>query len=280
MVADHPLLGVGPGGWIRAYPPYDGGAANTTNMVMNTPHNDYLWIASEGGLLGLGVYLWFLGAGLGCLLKMAGNPDPSARIAAWAFALSLLSTLFDAFFNFPKEQPQAAMFLYLLFGVAASATAGARGRPPIPSSPTGAYRGIAFRLAPFLFLLVSLTALVLSLCRIGFDWHYLRAMASASRPEDRRIVLAEAQRALDYGTFRPHLLNLKGNALENLGRYAEAESAYRQALALAPHSWHAHNGLCAVAVLRDVSKKPCRTGRPPSPSARPSQRPTTTSVWP
>jgi len=241
---------------------------------MNTPHNDYLWIASEAGLTGLGVYLWFLTAGLRCLLRMSRDAHPPARIAALTFGLSLLASLGDAFFNFPREQPQAAMFLYLLFGIAAGATAeerskveGRRSNDPIRTSGRGddpvnrpgwwfalrhsgkggRVRSVC-RLLPCLLLVVSLTALELDRRRIGFDRHYLRAMSSAALPGEGQAVLAETRRALGYGAFRPHLFNLKGHALQGLGRYAEAGEAYRQVLVYTPHSWHAHNGLCAVAI--------------------------------
>ncbi len=284
LTADHPLLGVGPGGWVRAYPPYDRGVLSLANSYMNNPHNDYLWIAAEYGLIGLGVYLWFLTAGFRSLLATARRPETFPRVAALTFALSLLSTLGDAFFNFPREQPQAAMFLYLLFGIAASATAGqekseresgrvgewekktTKGRaregengrrislpfslsPILPFGRGGRVRSVC-RLLPYLLLTVSLTALELDRRRIGFDRHYLRAMSSAALPGEGQAVLSEVQRALEYGTFQPHILNLKGNALKNLRRYEDAEAAYRQALVYAPHSWHAHNGLCAVALQK------------------------------
>jgi tetratricopeptide (TPR) repeat protein len=233
MVADHPLLGVGPGGWIRAYPPYDGGATITPQGYHRRPHNDYLWIASEYGLPGLGVYLWFLVAGFACLLRMTQSPEPSPRIAAWMFGLSLLSILGAAFFGFPKEQPQTALFPYLILGLAASAS----GRRVEPR---------ARFIGPLLLaglLLISVGALELTRRRIAFDRHYLRAFSYGVSAQNWPAVLTEAQRAREYGVFRSDLLFFKGLALQNLGRYAEAEAAYRQTLACAPHAWYAHDGL-------------------------------------
>ena len=252
MVADHPLLGVGPGGWAYAYIPHDGGATVTANWQPRNPHNDYLWIAAEYGLLGLAAYLWFLLTGFRCLLKMAGNPDPSTRIAAAAFALSLLALLTAAFFGFPREQAQTALLPYLLFGIAAGVTAGEKRPhpPPSPPSPTGRGRGdqtllplpqgrvrsSAFRLFPYLLLILSLGAVEISRRRVGFDGRYLNAVKKIQPPEDWRAALFEADRALAYGTFRPHILYLRGVALESLGRPDEAADAYRKALACAPQA--------------------------------------------
>lgn len=248
MVADHPLIGVGPGGWKRIFAGYDRGTSISPITFPRWPHNDYIEIASEVGLIGLGVYLWFWAAGFYCLMKMAQGPDPFLRTAAPLFALSLLATLGDAFFAFPKAQPQAVMFPYLLMGIAAGATAGEKEKGMlVPRSPAEAYRGAAFlRLIPFLLLLVSLTAAALSWKRIGFDRHYLNALYLGKVRKDWPAFLAEVQRALDHGTFRPHLLFFKGIGLQNLERYPEAAEAYRQALVYTPYAWFAHAGLGSV----------------------------------
>ena len=239
MVADHPLLGVGPGGWIRAYPPYDRGATITTNGYHRRPHNDYLWIASEYGLIGLGIYLWLLVAGLRCLLAMAQNQDPFHRIAAPFLALSLLAILGAAFFAFPKEQPQTALFPYLILGLAASASTRRQIQPRAQSVGPLLLAGL---------LLISLGALELTRRRIAFDWYYLRAFANGVYVQRWPTVLAEAQSAQEYGVFRSDLLFAKGLALQNLGRYTEAEEVYRQTLAYAPHAWYAHDGLGFVSL--------------------------------
>ncbi len=234
MVADHPLLGVGPGGWIRAYPPYDGGATITPEGYHRRPHNDYLWIASEYGLLGLGVYLWLLIVAFKCLLDTARGPDHPSRIAAWMFGLSLLAILGAAFFGFPKEQPQTALFPYLLLGLAASASTRRRTEPRARSIGPLLLTGL---------LLISFGALELTRRRIAFDRHYLRAFSYGISAQNWPAVLTEAQRAQEYGVFRSDLLFFKGLAHQNLGRFTEAEAAYKQTLAYAPHTWYAHDGL-------------------------------------
>ena len=247
MVADHPLLGVGPGGWSRVYPAYDGGATTHAETFMNNPHNDYLWIASEYGLVGLGIYLWLLVAGLRCLLAMAQNQDPFHRIAAPFLALSLLAILGAAFFGFPKNEPSTTMFPYLIFGVAAGAARRERDKGmPIPRCPAGAYRGIALRLVPYLLLIVSLTAVDLSRRRLAFDHRLLVALSWGMPPANWNAVLDAVERALGYGTFRPRVLYVKGVALKNLGRNQEAEESFRKALIYDPHAWYVHAGLSSV----------------------------------
>jgi tetratricopeptide (TPR) repeat protein len=218
---------------------------------MNNPHNDYLWIASEYGLIGLGAYLWMLIAAFRCLMDAARSQESFPRLPALMLALSLLSTLGNALFAFPKDQPPVALLLYLIFGVAAGADRrekdkGNPSNPSIPSSPAGAYRGIALRLVPCLLLIISLTAADLSRRRLAFDHRLLVALSWGMPPANWDAVLNSVERALDYGTFRPRALYVKGIALKNLRRYQEAEASLREALVYAPHAWYVHAGLSSV----------------------------------
>ncbi|MCP4204890.1 MAG: hypothetical protein GY769_23525 [bacterium] len=62
MVAERPVLGLGPGMPERLYPIYRPLAAPRHSVPHL--HNTYLQVAAEGGLVGLGAYLWLIGAAL------------------------------------------------------------------------------------------------------------------------------------------------------------------------------------------------------------------------
>lgn len=89
MIADRPLLGVGPGNFPLVYPRY----RDKKHIVfMNETHNDYLQFASEMGILSLAAFLvllflyfkyankyllssknmYLLGLALGCMVSIAG----------------------------------------------------------------------------------------------------------------------------------------------------------------------------------------------------------------
>lgn len=256
LIADHPVLGVGPGGWIRAYPPYDGGGTVTAGGYNRRPHNDYLWIAAESGLLGLGAYLWFLAAVLLQLFRLAQSADIRIRSASFAFGLSLLSLLIAAFFGFPREQPYTTLFPFLLFGAIAAMAVPTDPQASVLHSRKKAHHpagspATLLRWLPYLCLALSLTAVELTRRYIAFDRHYYQASQWAHAGKNWPTVISEAEAALGYGTFVPDILYLKAMALHNLERHAEAEAAYRQLLALAPNTWYAHEGLGLICLQQN-----------------------------
>ena len=232
LIQDHPLIGIGPGSWKRTYPPYDRGVMIRQNTSPVRPHNDYLWTASEYGLLGLLCYLGFFTAIFYAIYQTQHSTDPLQIASGPLIAVALLAFMGHAFFSFPKEQPQAAIFVYLLAGLIITP-----------------HRHNLSRLASRAILLViivqSLSATALYYAYMRFDRHYLYALVAEDH-NDWPGVEREIRSALNWGSFRSHAWVIAGRATERRENFVEAESAYRQAISLSPHSWHAHNGLGIV----------------------------------
>ena len=237
LIRDYPLLGVGPGSWKRTYPPYDRGVMIRQNTSPVRPHNDYLWICAEYGLAGLFCYLGFLACILYALYNARYDTDPIRVASAPIFAVALIAIHGHAFFSFPKEQPQAAMFIYLLGGFAVG-----HGKRVLCRS--------ASQLVFVILIVQALGAAALYCSYIRFDKHYLRALIAEDH-NDWPGVEREILSALNWGSFRSHAWVIAGRAAERQENFAKAESAYRQAIALSPHSWHAHNGMGIVLKRRE-----------------------------
>ena len=117
MVLDHPLLGVGLDNWEYAYPIYDRGRTSgkiTAESEPVRPHNDFLWILSELGLVGLALFIWLLW----CIWRLAGtaigrgsSPVALTALAGVAGAVGLLG---HGLFSFPKEQPATAALRWIV----------------------------------------------------------------------------------------------------------------------------------------------------------------------
>lgn len=92
MIRDHPILGVGTGGFPKVY---GDRVAGTDRNAARNPHNQYLLIAVELGMVGLGALLFFFY----CHARVSARlPDPANRVLARGLlALMLVGCLFNSF---------------------------------------------------------------------------------------------------------------------------------------------------------------------------------------
>ena len=107
MVADAPLLGLGPGGVHRYYPQYK--APEARKPRTGHLHNNLIQIAAERGLLGLAAWLWiwiafFVGAGrvYGALPPVRGEDRALVAGSIAAVAGFLVAGLFE--YNFGDSE--------------------------------------------------------------------------------------------------------------------------------------------------------------------------------
>lgn len=97
MFSDHPVTGVGVGNFTRIEPSYYGRSEIGVPIQALAPHNLYLQLAAEEGIIGLAAWLLFLGGALFlCVRSMLGTDDDApqrltgagivAGLVAWGFA--------------------------------------------------------------------------------------------------------------------------------------------------------------------------------------------------
>lgn len=119
LVAENPVLGVGTGNWQYNYSKFgvnDIEKARYFNTFFKRPHNDFLWILSENGLVGFLLILFLLGiVGWFVLKDVFANKDQSRLILLAAF----IGLMVIASFSFPKERMthiclSAILMAYLL----------------------------------------------------------------------------------------------------------------------------------------------------------------------
>lgn len=114
MIVDHPLLGVGPGGWKRIYPAYDNGAMVRRDTAPIRPHNDYLWLTSEYGLVGLGLVAWFFIFIFRALYQQSHPPPPGSRPNRRLICREPVGCFWRCLFQFSKRTTRTddICFLY------------------------------------------------------------------------------------------------------------------------------------------------------------------------
>jgi O-antigen ligase len=107
LIQKRPLLGYGTGAFEDAYRPLVEGKPGLAGVVTSDPHNQFLKIATEHGLLGLAVFLAFLVAAL------MQRPSMQFRILGWGVLAAWCATsLANSHFSTFSE----GLFIYLWLG--------------------------------------------------------------------------------------------------------------------------------------------------------------------
>ncbi|MFN3967795.1 O-antigen ligase family protein [Flavobacterium sp.] len=126
MAKENPLLGVGLGNWQIHFPKYglnrfdDYAIANGENTLQR-PHNDFIWILCETGILGLLAYLMIFGLVFHQLYSLIKNTTDTKEKWKFFFILSaLVGYLVIAFFDFPYERIEHQVIVMLLLAIVVS----------------------------------------------------------------------------------------------------------------------------------------------------------------
>lgn len=233
MLADSPVAGVGAGNWQHVYPDYDGGEWIRGQTEPQRPHNDFLWILAETGLVGGVAYGWILLSCAALLVRSllccgrresSGEETPDRRpagchtIEALGIGLGVLALLGHSLFSFPSERPAASMLIWMGLGSIACLT--------LRRGSSRPQRSIRFPAA--LAALALVLGMTLTTQSIFFDRYYLLAMEAWKLGKWPDVVL-HADNALRYGPRNHRVLLLKGVALRQSGRPSEAVRALAEA---------------------------------------------------
>lgn len=122
LIKDYPILGVGPGNWKLIAPKYFSEKFNHIDeLTWVRPHNDYLWVLAELGIIGLLLFISVFVIIFYYLLKIILSRNLSVTIENRIIALFLFAGLVvysvDASFSFPYERTDIQMILMMYFGI-------------------------------------------------------------------------------------------------------------------------------------------------------------------
>ena len=140
---NHPLIGVGLGGFPQAYSQaFVPGKAFLPSTVFQPPphaHNIFLQLMAEQGILGLLAFVAILVVAVRITLRLRRSRDRSARLLGSGFLAALAAFLVHNLFDVTFEDPQTGLYVFVVFGLIAAADYLYRDRPhatiPQPLSP-------------------------------------------------------------------------------------------------------------------------------------------------
>ncbi|MBI5182349.1 MAG: O-antigen ligase family protein [Nitrospirae bacterium] len=124
MIKDHPLIGLGVNTFRLNYQHYQGAFLKENPEYIpylgsaESPHNQYLEIAAEQGIIGLLLFLWinivFFKVGINIIRSESGLKEKAVTIGILA---AVAATLVHALVEFPFNLVPNAMLYYLYLGI-------------------------------------------------------------------------------------------------------------------------------------------------------------------
>lgn len=273
LVKEHPITGVGAGNWKIISPKYyhlHHFSKEQLNWVR--PHNDFLWVLTEKGIIGLLVFFGIFAAALLRIVhRLRQNAGRQEHYTFLFLAAGLIGYLVISFFDFPLEriwhQSMLALWLAIIL------TAPAQSSEPL-KIPAG---WIALPLLLLLFTSIyaasatRLEQIVQQTRKAQFsnDWTRMLSLAQ-SIPTGFRNLDAEAmpvyyyhglaserlnkpteakkfyEKALEDFPTKVQVMNNLGLACFNLGEFEEAKSYFEKARQILPDYTEATVNLSAV----------------------------------
>ena len=246
MFKANPLLGVGLGQWRLVFPIYgkvqrfrqsDDGLAE---VFFQRPHNDFIWILTETGIIGLLSYLPILGGAIFYALKIFIKSDESDnRALAICSLFGIIGYMVIAFFSFPRER--ILHNILLMLNLACIVAVYHR------SFPTPVKVGYSK-----ILILNCLTMLFLIICAIGGyarleSETHLKSALAARQTGDWRTLKSEIDKAdSSFYQLDPASVPLawyRGIANYSMGQFGEALDDFKRAYQIHPNHIHVLNNL-------------------------------------
>ncbi len=234
MIKEQPLTGVGAGNWCVHIPKlFDHRFEYLEALGWRQPHNDYVWVAAEQGIIGI---LLFLAAfvlvffyQMRVIVSGKENAGKDKKVLSLLLLFGVIAYLADSFFSFPYER----IGIMALLMVATASTLAIYH----DIAPKGALKPARL---PFLvagLLLFSFGAYY-SFGVIKMEKNMGSALIALRAGEFNQILHHAHAAKTPFRSLGPHLYPpefLEGVAYQNLDQHKEAIDAFEKARSQAPH---------------------------------------------
>jgi O-antigen ligase len=254
MITAAPVLGVGLGQWKIFWPAYEMSQTTLVSQGVRRearkqrPHNDFLWVFAETGILGFIAHLSFWGVIIVYSLRIIGHAaEIQDKIFAAVMLFGIIGFAMISFVSFPKERIFHSVFFMLIAG---GLVAIYHRTFPVPK----ALKASKMLSLNFIILTILVFGLIFGYNRFEAEAHTKKAIA-AYRAKDWRGVVTEIDkvnwRFYNLDPTSTPLFWYRGMANFSLGRVEEARSDFLKAHADHPYHIHVLNnlGTCDAKLL-------------------------------
>ena len=259
IAKDHPFLGVGSGNWQIHFPKYgmnkfDEYSIKNGMITYQRPHNDFLWVLSENGIIGLSIYLLIFISSLFYLWRLMNFQTDSKIKKTYALFFSgIIGYMIISFADFPLERIEHQVILLLIFSFTT-----AHYFEAFKNSKKETTNFPSFSIFILLFFITVFLSLIVSLKRYSGESH-TRIMKNFHHKSNWTQMIKEADRAINFcyqiDPMSAPLEWYKGVALFSLGNYELALTSFEKANEIHPNNMHILNNLGTCYELNKEHKK-------------------------
>lgn len=268
MIKENSVIGVGAGNWQFNYSKYGLDDLDIQTLekkiTFQRPHNDFVWILSETGIIGILLYILFIFILLfQSFSSMVKKDSAYFKYSNWIYPLFITGYLLISFFDFPKERIEHNIIYAVILGL-------------ILSNNKSAFDiKICKRKASYIFIFISIISLFnlfIGFLRYSGEYHTKSIYLSVENSEWKDVI-ENADKGLSFfynvDNKSIPLHWYKGNAEFALGNDKNAEIAYSEAYKISPYNIFVLNNYSTVLIKMgdyDSAKKLCEEALKISPN--------------
>ena len=234
LIAENPIFGVGPGNWKYQYLKYGVGDIESVAFSLVTfqkPHNDFLWILAENGLVGFLLFASILIYILILVVKARKvNLSNTAKICI-AFLVGLLA---DSFFSFPKEKISHILLASIILVVLIAEL----------NPKTYKISILSQKIIRFSFFGILFFSLLISVFRFKGEYYSMKLFQAKHENNYRNLIdFGQKGNSLFYKTNLTSipLKSYMGYGYNKLGKYDSLFLVSREAYLISPYSFEVLN---------------------------------------
>lgn len=245
LIQEKPLTGVGVGSWEIFFPKNgleDVLSPNRNKVVsIQRPHNDFLWVFSETGILGFLAYVGMFLTTFFVGFKSLKNADKDIRVNIWILLSGLLGYLVIANLSFPLERIEHQLWLMLLFSVLF-----------FYGKNDGQYSfKLPFKMDTRVLLFLILAGLSLNLTLSYYRHRGEKSMRivylDSTSDEEKKRLLAQAQSPFYTLDHVGYPVSWYSGVLANkLGNSAQAHEHFTEAYQMNPYNYKVLSDLASI----------------------------------
>ena len=252
MSQDNLLFGVGAGNWRISIVPYYQVKHGSRYQNWRRPHNDYLWILSEKGIIGLVLYLLlFIIITFYSFKILRSEVDKDKKLITILLSSGIVAYFIVALFSFPSERINHQIYLAIMMaGIISIYYKSPKNLKPISGK---LYFGVQL-----LSIAVSVLAIFYSYTLIKSEAN-VQKLVKAMRANNQKAMIFYADKAFSKYTTVDHysvpIHNYKGMANINMKKYKQANEDLQIALGYFPTHIAVLSNLAIVSAELNQNEK-------------------------